>query len=173
MSVPPLVQKLTLAPIFRGLSEEEMAPLLGVSEQTRVPAGTTVFSEGDKGDGLYFVLEGTLEVRKAGKAGAPLMLATVVEGGVLGEMSLLGETPTRSASAVAIGPVRLLKLPSDRFGELLATGQVGALKLALNLARVMSRRLWLMDEKLLELMDPSRKKEELLDFQRILGEWQL
>lgn len=172
MPISPLVQKLIQAPIFRGLSPEEISPLLDIAQDRFLSAGSTVFEEGDRGEGLYFVLEGTVEVRKAGRGGAPHALATVVEGGVLGEMSLLGETRMRSASAVAVGPVKLLKLPSDRFGELLERGEIGALKLAVNLAKVMSRRLWLMDEKLLELLDPSRKKEELVDFQRILTEWQ-
>lgn len=171
MSVPPLVQKLIHAPVFRGLAADEIAPLLEIAQELSLAAGTTVFAEGDRGDGLYFVLQGTVEVRKRGNAGAPHALAMVSEGGVLGEMSLLGETRMRSASAVAIGDIKLLKLASDRFGALLDDGQVGALKLAVNLARVMSRRLWLMDEKLLELMDPSRKKKELVDFQRILNEW--
>lgn len=171
MSVPPLVQKLIHAPIFRGLAEEEIAPLLEIAQELSLAAGASVFAEGDRGDGLYFVLQGTVEVRKRGRGGEPHALAMVTEAGVLGEMSLLGETRMRSASAVAVGEVKLLKLPSERFSELLDRGQVGALKLAVNLARVMSRRLWLMDEKLLELMDPTRKKGELLDFQRILTEW--
>jgi hypothetical protein len=40
-----------------------------------------------------------------------------------------------------------------------------------NLAQVMSRRLLLMDEKLVDLLDKGKRKEELADFQKILSRW--
>ena len=159
------------AQLFRGLSEKEAQPLLAIAHELSLKPGETVFKEGDRGDGLYLVLGGVVEVHKARREGETHSLATVNPGGVLGEMSLLGETKARSATAVAQGNVKLLKFPSERFAALLDNAEIGALKLAVNLARVLSRRLWLMDEKLLDLVDRGQKKEELSQFQKILNDW--
>ncbi len=86
-------------------------------------------------------------------------------------MSLLGGNAARSATATALSDVKLLKIPSSRFSKLLRDENVAALKIVHNLAQVMSRRLLLMDEKLVEVLDKGKKKEELADFQRILNNW--
>ncbi len=46
-----------------------------------------------------------------------------------------------------------------------------ALKIVRNLAQVMARRLHLASEKMVDLMDQPKRKEELADFQRILTNW--
>ena len=45
------------------------------------------------------------------------------------------------------------------------------MKIVRNLSQVMARRLHLMGEKVVELSDKGKKKEELADFQRILNNW--
>jgi CRP-like cAMP-binding protein len=164
-------EALQKAQLFRGLTEKELQGLLAIAREIRLGAGEFVFSEGDKGDGLYLVLEGTVEVNKARREGGAHALAAVPEGGVLGEMSLLGETKARSASAVAQGAVKLLKFPSEKFAQLLDSADLGALKVAVNLARVLSKRLWAMDDKLVELVDKGQRREELVNFQKILTDW--
>ena len=62
-------------------------------------------------------------------------------------------------------------MSSQRFSKLLKANTVGALKVVHNLAQVLSRRLQLMDEKLVDLLDKGKRKEELAEFQRILSNW--
>jgi len=85
-------------------------------------------------------------------------------------MSLIGSHSVRSASALAVTDAKLLRIPTARFSKLIAEHNLAALKVVHDLAQVMSRRLLPMDEKLVE-MAVGRRKEELLDFQRIMTNW--
>ena len=59
-----------------------------------------IFSEGDPGDCLYLLCEGSVKISKAGRAGAQETLGYIQPGNFFGEMSLLDGQP-RSAQAVA------------------------------------------------------------------------
>lgn len=169
----PLVKKLIQVPIFRGLKDTEVAQISEISEETAIQRGAQLFREGDEGDALYVVLEGELEITKRDKAGRQQFLAKVSGGSVLGEMSLVTGLSARSATAVATTDAKLLKIPANRFAKLLREDSVAALKIVANLAQVMSRRLKLMDEKVIELLErgSSPKKAELAEFQKILSDW--
>ncbi|MHB8872073.1 MAG: Crp/Fnr family transcriptional regulator [Myxococcaceae bacterium] len=171
MATSPLVKKLSQIPICRGLKESETGELFAIAEETTARKGNVLFHEGDEGDALYIVLEGHIDVTKKGANGVPQSLAKIGDGSVIGEMSLMGGNAARSATATASSDVKLLKVPATRFSKLLRDENVAALKVVHNLAQVMSHRLQLMDEKLVDLLDKGKKKEELADFQRILNNW--
>ncbi|HEX4621924.1 MAG TPA: cyclic nucleotide-binding domain-containing protein [Myxococcaceae bacterium] len=171
MPASALTQKLIQIPIFRGLTEQEATSIIEMAEETSVKKGDTLFKEGEAGDALYVVLEGSVHVLKKDRAGTEQELAKMGDGSVLGEMSLVAGSANRSASAVALSDVKLLRVSSQRFSKLLAANEVGALKVVHNLAQVLSRRLQLMDEKLVDLLDKGKRKEELAEFQRILSNW--
>lgn len=164
-------QKLIQVPICRGLSETEAARLCEIAEDTTAKKSEVIFKEGEPGDALYILLEGTVEILKKDRAGVDQQLARLSDGTVFGEMSLINGHAARSASAVAATDVRLLRIPSSRFSQLLVESDLGALKVVHNLAQVMSRRLLLMDEKLVDVLDTSKRKEELANFQQILTKW--
>ena len=93
---------------------------------------------------------------KASNGGARV-LATVHEGGVLGEISLIVDN-RRSATATALTPMRLLKLPKPRYTKLMAEDSVPALKLTLALTQVLSQRLRNLDEMLVQDDEPVESK---------------
>lgn len=172
MAAPsPLMQKLIQIPIFRGLTEAEAKGIFDIAEEATAKKGEMLFKEGEPGDAVYVVLEGHVEVLKQDKGGGQQTLAKMGDGSVLGEMSLVVGQPTRSASALAVTDLKLLKMSTSRFSKLLKTDNVGALKVVHNLAQVLSRRLHLMDEKLVDLMDKGKRREELAEFQKILSNW--
>jgi len=55
----------------------------------RLPAGTTLCHEGDFGDTMYLVLEGSLQVSKRVIEGAEKVLATLGVGQYVGELKQL------------------------------------------------------------------------------------
>jgi CRP-like cAMP-binding protein len=171
MPASPLTQRLMQVPIFRGLSEQEAASIIEMGEETSIKKGERLFKEGEAGDALYVVLEGSVQVLKKDRAGTEQELAKMGDGSVLGEMSLVAGSANRSASALALSDLNLLRMSSQRFSKLLAANSVAALKVVHNLAQVLSRRLQLMDEKLVDLLDKGKRKEELAEFQRILSNW--
>jgi CRP-like cAMP-binding protein len=72
-------------------------------------AGQTVFKEGDVGDAMYAVVEGSVDLIHRGRT-----FETVEPGGILGEMALIDESP-RSMTAVAASPARLVRVDQKRF----------------------------------------------------------
>lgn len=76
-------------------------------------AGETLFRAGDAADGMFVVLDGSLNV---------LVGEQVVEnsrrGAILGEMALVDNTP-RGATVVAVEPSRLAKVDARRFQRLI------------------------------------------------------
>jgi CRP/FNR family cyclic AMP-dependent transcriptional regulator len=160
-----LLKKLQGIPMCKGLSESQMRELVGIADESSAKQGATLFSEGQPGDALLVVLEGQVEVTKRQAS-----LATLEQGSVLGEMSLL-DGDTRSATATALSDVKFLVISNARFQKLLAADNVAALKIVHNLAQVMSKRLALINEKLVDSLGKTQKKEELADFGRILNRW--
>lgn len=169
--MPTPVEQLMQIPIFRGLSATEASAILTIAEDRVVKRSDRIFDEGDAGDGVYVLLEGTVSIQKKDASGGQQELAKLGDGSVLGEMSLIAGDAPRSASAVATSDARLLKISGARFTQLLSADDKGALKIIRNLSQVMARRLHLMGEKVVELTDKGKKKEELADFQRILNNW--
>jgi CRP-like cAMP-binding protein len=170
LATSPLFQQVLQTPLFRGLSELEAAVLFGIADQQLVRQGTTLFAEGDAGDAMYVVLEGSVEVLKRDSAGIHQTLARLGKGSVVGEMSLISQVP-RTASVLVVTEVRLLRIPSDRFVRLLGEDNVSALKVVNNLAQLLSRRLAAINDRLVDVLDRSKRREELVAFQRLLTEW--
>ncbi len=161
-----LLKKLQGIPVCKDLSAAETKQLVAIADESAAKKAEVLFKEGDGGDALLVVLEGQVEVTKRGA-----VLAKLDAGSVLGEMSLL-DGDTRSATATALTDVKFLKISNARFQKLLAADNVAALKIVANLAQVMSRRLALINEKLVDSLGTGpQKKEELADFGRILNRW--
>ncbi|MCI0571786.1 MAG: cyclic nucleotide-binding domain-containing protein [Myxococcaceae bacterium] len=170
MATSPLFQQVLQTPLFRGLTELEAAVLFGIADQHPARQGTTLFAEGDAGDALFVVLEGTVEVLKRDSAGLNQALARLGRGSVIGEMSLINQAP-RSSSVLAVSDVRLLRIPADRFMRLLGEDNVSALKVVHNLAQTLGRRLASMNDRLVDVLDRGKRREELVEFQRLLSDW--
>lgn len=158
-----MLDKLQKVPMCKGLSTDEAKQLASIAEEASAAKGTKLFDEGAAGDSIIVVLEGQVDITKAGQS-----LAQIGEGSVFGEMSLLGEGGKRTATATALSDTKLLKIDAAKFQQLLASNNLAALKVVNNLAHVMSKRLLAMNEK---LIGKHGKKEELQDFQKILSNW--
>jgi signal transduction histidine kinase len=105
-------------PIFADLSDAEAEELWNAGDRIEAQSGDLVIREGDPGGSLYVVLTGGVEVTKTGN-GHEITLATRGPGEVLGEMSLLEQTP-RTASVRANQPSTLLAVGQDAFRRLLS-----------------------------------------------------
>jgi cAMP-dependent protein kinase regulator len=107
------------SPIFKPLDLEQRKSLIEQFKSREVPANEKILEEGQKGDGLYMLLAGKVEVsRKAD--GKKQVLAHLKEGDVFGEMSLLTNQPV-SANIKTLRKSIVLKLPRKTFAEILST----------------------------------------------------
>ncbi|WP_185602144.1 SLC13 family permease [Paenibacillus sp. 598K] len=106
------------AKLFAGLSNLELARILGRLEKVALPAGTVLFRQGDSGDDMYLLQEGTIELSAASEGGEERPLARLSAGDSLGEMALLtGER--RSATAVIGEAAVLYRIDRQTFDEVL------------------------------------------------------
>lgn len=109
MSQPTVeTEALHRAPLFAGLSSEDLQGILRVAEPTAFEPGEAIVEKGEPGDAMFVVTSGTAEVDVGGryhKLGA---------GDFFGEMALISETK-RMATVKAADPVRALRIPADGF----------------------------------------------------------
>ncbi|MGO9830298.1 MAG: cyclic nucleotide-binding domain-containing protein [Myxococcaceae bacterium] len=168
----PLVDALGGVPLFQGLEATERARIAAIAEPLRLSAQSPLFREGDAGDALWVLLSGRVDVVKRDAAGHQQVLATLVGPTVLGEASLLLGDGPRSASALAMSELSLLKVPGPEFRKLLEAQDLAALKLTLVLARVLALRLVQMNERLIAVQQVGPPSNALTEFQRALGAWQ-
>jgi signal transduction histidine kinase len=104
-------------PLFANLTEEDLQRLYEMAREITVPAGQRVITEGERGDSVFVIIDGELEVSKR-QGGRDVVLAVRGPGEFLGEMSLLEQAP-RSASVRTLRESQLLVVSYAAFQTLL------------------------------------------------------
>ena len=97
---------------FVELLSHEIHSLQRAFHPREFPAGHVIFSEGDVGDGIYIVEEGTVEISAAVSGGAPRIFAHLQPRAFFGEMAVVDKR-TRSATATAETETRVSFIPRD------------------------------------------------------------
>ncbi len=101
--------------IFNDLSDGDLAVVADRLMPTRFPAGELIFSEGDEGDNLYFILTGKVRITRISEdTEEEIEIAIFTESDTFGEDALYFNRE-RSATAAAIGEVQLYYLDEDGF----------------------------------------------------------
>lgn len=103
--------------LFRELSEHELASLAGCINELSLRQGEKAFRSGEQGDELYLVRRGILRVLLPLEGGKYHHLATICQGGVIGELAFL-DRGIRSADVEARVDTDLYVLSRSRFNEL-------------------------------------------------------
>jgi CRP-like cAMP-binding protein len=101
------------APLFEGLSKKELTALARVTDDLVVPAGTVLCREDTLGLEFFVLVEGTVDVTRAGKH-----IATRHGGDFVGEIALLTSS-RRTATVTATTPLRCLILLRGDFRRVL------------------------------------------------------
>lgn len=106
--------------LFGGLSDHARRKLLRFLVEELHPACAVVVSEGEAGDALYLIVEGTAEVCAEG-CDRGVVLGQLAPGDTFGELALLAPGGVRQATVRATSPLRLLRLSRSVFECLLAS----------------------------------------------------
>jgi len=122
--------------LFEGLSDEDLRELADSLQRRPYAAGVAVFEQGDRGDALYIVERGDINIHLPGEASRRISLKDISRGEYFGELSLFDDKP-RSASALATTDALLLELHRDTLQSYLQR-RPGA---AMAILRTMSGRL--------------------------------
>jgi len=114
--------RLANVPIFSGCSKRELAIIARASKEVSHRGGAVIAREGERGVGLFLIMEGQCSVTIGGKAKAMLG-----PGDFFGEVALLDGGP-RTATVTAMAPVKLVGITGWVFRGLLMEHPSIALK---------------------------------------------
>ncbi|MDA8414904.1 MAG: SulP family inorganic anion transporter [Desulfobacteraceae bacterium] len=103
--------------LFREIDEQDLAALAGYVGKLSLRQGEKAFRSGDQGDELYLVRRGVLRVLLPLEGGKYHHLATIGQGGVIGDLAFL-DRGIRSADVEAKVDTDLFVLSRSRFNEL-------------------------------------------------------
>lgn len=127
---------LAKAELLAAISDAGRARLVKAGVAVSVEPGALLFARGDKGDAIYVLLEGEVEVRVSNEAGRDVRIAALKPHAVIGEMAVL-DGGARSADVAAMRRSRLLRISRDQAVAALESEP----KALLRLIAEMSRRL--------------------------------
>ncbi len=162
-------EQLKLIAVLQGVDEEALGRLAAVLEEKDCADGQTIFAEGDPGDSMYFIAQGRVRIEKRAQAASALhKTLTVLEAGdYFGEMALLDQKP-RSASALAAGTARVLRLSKAAFDEMQRRSSVAALSVLFAMIRTSSERIRRLSTQLVVYDEVGKAIGEARDLQALL-----
>jgi predicted acylesterase/phospholipase RssA/CRP-like cAMP-binding protein len=94
-----------------------------------LPAGTTLFNEGDPPDAAHFVVEGRLDVTRRAADGSTLSIGSIGRGEAVGEAAIMLRS-TRTATVVAARDTTLASVDVTAFESMLASHPALTLQVA-------------------------------------------
>ena len=121
---------------FRLVVDEDLPQLNREITMSDAGAGSTLFEEGDPADGVAAILEGSVEILRQGR-----VLGTLGPGAVLGELSVFVPSASRTATARATSPVRMIKWSAEDLQGRLARHERLATSIVADMAFVLAERL--------------------------------
>jgi len=138
------------ASLFSDMSAAELAVLKPMPQRRDLKATDVLFKQGDSGDSMVVLVQGTLVVRRVETDGQMVEVARLAAGEVVGEMSCLDPAP-RSATVAAATPAVVYALDRNLMTALKSNAPSLSAALLDQLARVLTRRLRSVDERISEM----------------------
>src|SRR6266478_5477451 len=96
--------------LFGQLGADELGGLRSIARERTFGQGEEIFKEGDAGDGVYLVKDGSVEISGLVGENVRRAFSQVGAGGIFGEMAVLEDKP-RSACARALEPTTVYFIP--------------------------------------------------------------
>ncbi|MBE7440720.1 MAG: cyclic nucleotide-binding domain-containing protein [Spirochaetales bacterium] len=121
-------------PGFEGLRKLFVRPASVMQKNRRYAAGTVLFEQGQVGAHFYLIRSGNVQIYKTTPDQGELILATLGEGDIFGELALVGDQP-RAASARCSTDATLAVASSDNLEAMIRSNPDFASKLIRQLAR--------------------------------------
>jgi len=124
--------------MIKDIADEEILAACGDAKTVHLKPGEILFREGDEGQAMYVVKQGTLRILSGST-----ILETVREGGIVGEMAIIEEHMPRSATVIAGTYCELVEVDVLRFLSLVANTPA----FSITVLRTISRRLRVMNRR--------------------------
>src|SRR6059058_5770381 len=130
-------QQLCQNRLFEGIGAKVLERIRPDVNILQLKRGDVVFKEGDLGDSLYLVGEGSIKISKQGRGGRQEVLDYIQTGNFFGEVALLGGQP-HSAMASAAEPTLLGAVKEQTFQHIL---ELAPSRLHMNFLRSITERM--------------------------------
>lgn len=128
------------SPLFDNLLPAELTLLAELFTVRDYKTGEDVFVEGDVGESLYVIADGSVEILRRTLSGGLASVATLAAPQFFGEMSLI-DKEYRSATVRAKTDATLLQLSNENLHIFARNYRNGFTWVVVNIARVLSQRL--------------------------------
>lgn len=125
---PSETAKIVRSVLCRGLTFEQSEQIVKAMVPVDAEPGAVVLREGERGQGLLVLVEGSAEIVKQDTGGDGVVISTVMAPTVVGEMSLITDRP-HSATVRARLPCEFQLLTRSQFERLLKNESLAAYKL--------------------------------------------
>ncbi|HUZ31347.1 MAG TPA: SulP family inorganic anion transporter [Xanthobacteraceae bacterium] len=131
---------LSEAAVFAGFEPRQLSAVTALMVRQTYTEGSVVFREGDPGDEVMIVTQGTASAYLQLQNGANVRLATFVPGTVFGEVAILDRGP-RTASVIADGDFVCYAMSRDDYAALAEKSPGAAIQFMAAVGRELSGRL--------------------------------
>jgi len=126
--------------LLENFSQAEVQLLAHFMDVYRAAATSEIIREGDGGDFMLMVIEGTVEVHKRDRWNTQQLLASVDAGRTLGEMSMIDGEP-RFATCIAAAPTVIAVLHRESLARIIVEQPLLGAKILMELVLMLSQRL--------------------------------
>ncbi|MBK5188803.1 MAG: cyclic nucleotide-binding domain-containing protein [Gemmatimonadaceae bacterium] len=127
-------------PLFAALSPEEVEKIAEVCETKSYDSGAYIFREGDPGNRLFIIVEGSVRISRQIPGAGEEALAVLKRGAMFGEMAVFDRSE-RSTDAISHGGTTVLTISRSEFEMLLEFNRDLAFKVLWAVVRMLSGRL--------------------------------
>ncbi|MDQ6991788.1 MAG: Crp/Fnr family transcriptional regulator [Mariprofundaceae bacterium] len=154
--------------LFSELNDSEFDAITALATTQRFAKHNVIVQEGEQGESLYIILEGSVKISTYSCDGREVILSLLEQGAIFGEMSLLDKRP-RSANVTSLEATRVVQIRRKHFEQLLLKMPSLTIKL---LTEVVSRlrRTSIILERISTMDVPHRLYSYLQDFCERFGE---
>jgi CRP-like cAMP-binding protein len=143
--------------LFEDFDPEELEGLARYMRCYRAPLGTEIICEGDEGDFMLLLLEGSVEIVKKDVRGLAQIMGTAGPGKTLGEMSLIDGEPL-FASCIALDSVSFAVLDRESLSRIITEEPQIGVKLLMELLMLLNQRLRSVSKQLMDCMEARRSR---------------
>lgn len=149
MTAEERIALLQSMPFFGAIKDSSIALILGLSKTLTFKKDDIIFQQGDRGDSLFLLEQGSAVIYKHADNQAHI-LRQISDGDCFGELALIDFTP-RSASVKAESDCTAIKIPSSALHSLFQKDPEQFLIIQMNIGREVSRRLRAADDRWFQL----------------------
>ena len=140
------------SPFFAEFERDDIDLLAGYMRVYRAEGGQALIREGDDGDFMLLLMEGSVDIYKHSAQGERQLMTSVSPGVTLGEMSMIDGEP-RFATCIATDVTTFAMLTRDAMVNIILEKPSLGAKILIKLVTLLSQRLRQTSARLLQFME--------------------